>query len=103
LAARGAEIVAIARTKSDLDSLIATTGGRAIAADISASEGARAAMTEAGPCDFLINCAGTNVLEGVLDMSEAGYETVMNINLRAALVCTLEFARARIAAGGGGV
>eukprot|EP00873_Tetraselmis_striata_P031762 jgi/Tetstr1/452026/TSEL_039062.t1 len=60
-------------------------------------------MAEAGPCDFLINCAGTNVLECLLDMSDAGYDAVMNINLRAALVCTQEFARARIAAGGGGV
>ncbi len=103
LGARGAEIVAIARTRADLDNLVAGTGGRAVAADISSSEGARAAMAEAGPCDFLINCAGTNVLECLLDMSDAGYDAVMNINLRAALVCTQEFARARIAAGGGGV
>jgi NAD(P)-dependent dehydrogenase (short-subunit alcohol dehydrogenase family) len=103
LAARGAEVVAIARTRADLDSLARTSGGRAIAADISTSEGARAAMAEAGAADFLINCAGTNVLEGVLAMTDAGYDTVMDINLRAALVCTQEFARARIAVGGGGV
>jgi len=102
LAARGAEIVALSRTQSDLDSLVAEIGGRSVAADLSTPSGARAAMAEAGTCDVLINCAGTNVLESVLDMTDAGYETVLGINLRTALICAQDFARARIAAGGGG-
>ncbi|MEQ5868931.1 SDR family oxidoreductase [Sagittula sp. NFXS13] len=102
LAARGAEIIAISRTQSDLDSLRADIGGRSIAADLASAKGARQAMAEAGTCDMLINCAGTNVLESVLDMTEEGYETVMGINLRTALICAQEFARARIAAGGEG-
>lgn len=103
LAQRGAEIVAISRTSADLESLRAKTGGRSIVADISSPEGARQAMVAAGPCDMLVNCAGTNVLESVLDMTEAGYETVMGINLRAALICAQEFARSRVKVGGGGV
>lgn len=103
MAERGAEVVAISRTQSDLDSLQADTGGRSIAADLSDPWAARIAMAQAGTCDFLVNCAGTNVLESLLDMSDAGYETVMGINLRSALVCSQEFARARVAAGGGGV
>jgi NAD(P)-dependent dehydrogenase (short-subunit alcohol dehydrogenase family) len=103
LAARGAEIVAISRTQSDLDSLRAAIGGRSIAADLSSPVDARQAMTRAGTCDMLVNCAGTNVLESVLDMTEAGYEAVMGINLRSALICAQEFARARVEAGGGGV
>lgn len=102
MAQGGASVIAIARTQSDLDSLADETGARGIRADLSDVAAARAAMQEAGPCDFLINCAGTNVLESVLDMTDEGYETVMGINLRAALVCAQEFARARIRAGGGG-
>jgi NAD(P)-dependent dehydrogenase (short-subunit alcohol dehydrogenase family) len=49
-----------------------------------------------------VNCAGTNVLESVLEMTEEGYEAVLGINLRAPLICAQEFARMRIAAGGGG-
>lgn len=60
------------------------------------------AMREAGDADFLINCAGNNVLEIVLDLTEDGYESVLGINLRAALICAQEFARARVAVGGGG-
>jgi len=38
----------------------------------------------------------------LLEMTEEGYEAVMGINLRAALICAQEFARARVASGGGG-
>ena len=102
MTARGARVVAISRTRSDLDSLARDTGGQGIAADLSDPGAARAAMAQAGTCDFLVNCAGTNVLESLLDMTDSGYDTVMNINLRSALICAQEFARARIAAGGGG-
>lgn len=98
LAERGARVTAISRTQSDLDSLDA----RAIVADLSDPTAARDAMAQAGTCDFLVNCAGTNVLEGLLDLTDAGYDTVMDINLRSALICAQEFARARIAAGGSG-
>lgn len=102
MAARGARVVAISRTRADLDGLAHDTGGHGIAADLSDPGAARAAMAQAGACDFLVNCAGTNVLESLLDMTDAGYDTVMGINLRAALICAQEFARARITAGGGG-
>ncbi|MEO1911999.1 MAG: SDR family oxidoreductase [Paracoccus sp. (in: a-proteobacteria)] len=102
MAERGAQVVAISRTQSDLDSLCAETGGRGIAADLSDPAAARDAMAEAGSCDFLVNCAGTNVLESLLQMTDAGYETVMDINLRSALICAQEFARRRIADGLGG-
>lgn len=102
LAERGAQVVAIARTRADLDSLAAETGARAIPVDLADTAAARAAMEQAGPAEFLVNCAGINLLESVLDMTEEGYEAVMGINLRAALICAQSFARARIAAGGGG-
>ncbi len=103
LAQRGARIVGINRSRETLESLREETGARIVIADLSDPAGARAAMQQAGICDYLINCAGTNVLETTLDMTDEGYETVLGINLRAALICSQEFARARIAAGGGGV
>lgn len=100
MASRGARVLAISRTASDLESLGA--GCQGIVADLSEPAAARRAMAEAGPADFLVNCAGTNVLESLIEMTDAGYGTVMNINLRTALICAQEFARSRIAAGGGG-
>lgn len=102
MAERGARVVALSRTQSDLDSLEAETGARGIRVDLADVAATRAAMADAGICDFLINSAGINVLESVTDMTEAGYEAVLGINLRAALITCQEFARARIAAGGGG-
>lgn len=102
MAKRGAKVIALARTQADLDSLAQETGCSSITVDLLDNSAARAAMQDAGTCDFLINCAGTNVLETVLEMTEEGYEAVMGINLRAALICAQEFARARVTAGGGG-
>ena len=102
MARRGAKVIAMARTQSDLVSLQAEIGCTTIKVDLSDNVAARAAMKQAGTCDYLINCAGTNVLESVLEMTEEGYEAVMGINLRAALICAQEFARARVASGGGG-
>ena len=102
MAKRGAKVIAMARTQRDLDSLQADIGCVTIKVDLSDNEAARTAMKKAGTSDYLINCAGTNVLESVLGMTEEGYEAVMGINLRAALICAQEFAHARVASGGGG-
>ena len=45
---------------------------------------ARVVMQKAGTCEFIINNAGTNVLESVL-VTEEGYEAVMGEPLRADL------------------
>lgn len=102
MAERGAEVIALGRTVSDLDSLRDEIGSRSITVDLADPAATRRAMAEAGTADFLINSAGINVLESSFDMTEAGYEAVMGINLRAALITCQEFGRARVAAGGGG-
>lgn len=102
MAARGAKVIAMARTQADLDALEAKIGATCFKVDLADNSAARSAMKAAGTTDYLINCAGTNVLEGVLEMTEDGYEMIMGINLRAALICAQEFARARVEAGGGG-
>src|SRR5918996_160274 len=98
MAKRGAEVVALSRTQSDLDRLKEETGCRTIAVDLADPAAARAAMAEAGTCDYLINCAGINRLESVLDMTDEGYEAVLGLNFRAALICAQEFSRAPVAA-----
>jgi NAD(P)-dependent dehydrogenase (short-subunit alcohol dehydrogenase family) len=102
LAARGAQIIAISRTQADLDALSATLGCQVLAADLGTKDGARAAMKDIGPADFLVNCAGTNVPQSVFDMTDEAYDLVMDINLRAALICAQHFANERVAAGKGG-
>lgn len=102
LANRGVKVIAMARTSADLEILQKEIGATCIKVDLSDNKAARAAMANARHADFLINCAGTNVLESILDMTDQGYETIMGINLRAALICSQEFASSRIKIGGGG-
>lgn len=102
LSKRGAHVIAMARTQADLDSLSDEIGSTGIAVDLSDTAAALAAMKQATGADFLVNCAGTNVIESIVDLTEEGYEAVMGINVRATLFCTQAFARDRIKNGGGG-
>lgn len=63
MAERGAEVIALSRTASDLDSLRAEIGGRSVVVDLADPAATRRAMAQAGTADFLINSAGINVLD----------------------------------------
>ena len=102
LAARGARIVALSRTQADLGSLEAEIGSTSIAVDLADADAARVAARAGLPADFLVNCVGINVLQPLLEVTVEAFDLIQAVNVRAALIVTQEFARARIAAGGGG-
>jgi NAD(P)-dependent dehydrogenase (short-subunit alcohol dehydrogenase family) len=102
LASRGASVVALSRTQQDLDSLRDEIGGTMIAVDLADPEAARAAARQGLPADFLVNCAGINVLQSFLDVTVEAFDLVHAVNTRAAMILAQEYARARIAGGGGG-
>jgi len=93
LAAEGAEVVALSRTKSDLDSLAAEFGCRTIHCDLADAGAARAAARAAQPVDFLINNAGTTKLEPFLDASVETFDWLMAVNTRAPMIVAQECAR----------
>lgn len=102
LAERGAQVTALGRTKADLDSLAAECGARPITVDLADADATRAAAQEAMPADLLVNCAGINILEPFLDVRIESFDAIQAVNVRAPLIVSQEYARARIAAGGGG-
>lgn len=102
LASRGAKIIALSRSQSDLDSLANEIGSTSIAVDLADAKEARAAALEGLPADYLVNCAGINVLEAFVDVTDDAFDLVYAVNTRAAMIVAQEYARARIAAGGGG-
>jgi L-xylulose reductase len=102
LAARGAAVVAVSRTQADLDRLAREIGCRTIAVDLASAADARDAAVRALPADYLVNCAGINVLEPFVDVTVEAFDLVHAVNTRAAMIVAQEFARSRIAAGGGG-
>ncbi len=87
---------------------IESTGGKArvlhadvsMAADVSALfSGTVAAL---GTPHVLVNNAGIYPDQTLLEMTEAQWNRVIDVNLKGTFLCAQAFARARIAAGGGG-
>ena len=102
LASRGAHIVALSRTQADLESLEDEIGSTSIVADLEDAEAARAAAKTALPADYLVNCAGINILQPFLDVTVEAFDKIQAVNVRAAMILAQEYARVRIAAGDGG-
>ena len=93
LAARGAKVIAMARTQADLDSLAAEIGATGIVVDLADAAAARRAAEQALPADLLVNCAGTNILEPFLEMKDESFDHIQALNVRAAAIVSQVFAR----------
>jgi 3-oxoacyl-[acyl-carrier protein] reductase len=82
LAAAGASVVLSYRTGADdATALAAEIGGRAVRADVSDSESARALVEEAGDLDILVNNAGVTRDGLLVRMSDEDWDTVIDTNL----------------------
>ncbi|MBB3999511.1 SDR family oxidoreductase [Aureimonas pseudogalii] len=99
LARRGASVVALTRSASDLATLEAETGCRGIAVDLADAEATRAAALEALPADLLVNCAGTTELESFLDVTVENFDLLHAVNTRAPMIVAQEFSRELVASG----
>lgn len=84
-------------------------GDRALAvvADVSRADAVEALMTRAteafGGIDILANNAGADKAVPILDMEEAEWDRLMNINLKSVFLCTKAALPTMIARGGGSV
>jgi NAD(P)-dependent dehydrogenase (short-subunit alcohol dehydrogenase family) len=97
LAAEGARVALIARTRSELATVareVADAGGEAaiLVADVSvASEVARSvrsAEERQGATDILINNAGVVARVNLQDLDEATWDRVLDVNLKGAYLCS---------------
>lgn len=89
LALAGASVVGVARRADELSAWSAASGGQTacVTADLSdrtAVEGiAREVCAPFGPIDILINAAGINTRQHADDVTDAGWDMTMNLNLAA--------------------
>ena len=82
LAVAGASVVVSYRTGADeASALAAEIGARAVQADVSDSESARALVEEAGDLDILVNNAGVTRDGLLVRMSDEDWSTVIDTNL----------------------
>lgn len=98
----GANVVALSRTAADLESLKAETGCQSYTVDIRNSVDLRHAMRSVTAADGLVNCAGINILQPFLEVTEDSFDEVYAVNTKAAMIASQEFCRTLIAANRGG-
>lgn len=96
LAERGAQVVALTRTKEDIDSLESEIGCRSIIVDLAEAGATREAARTAMPADYLVNCAGTTALDPFLDVSTETFDMIYAVNTRAPMILAQEYARDRV-------
>lgn len=108
LAEAGADVAVLARPSDDLDNTVAAieaTGVKAIPIGIDVRD--RAAVTAAidalDRLDILTNNAGTNVPQPFLEVEESVFDTVVDLNLRAAFFTAQSAARRMVSEGRGAI
>lgn len=99
LAGNGAQVVAMTRTREDLDSLEREIGCRSIVVDLADAAATRTAAREALPVDYLVNCAGTTALDAFLDVTDETFDAIYAVNTRAPMIIAQEYARDRVRRG----
>lgn len=107
LAGQGAEVVMAARTLPELEeteAALAAQGlkARALRLDVTDREAVRRAVAEHGPFDILVNNAGTNIREPFLEVQDASFDALIDLNLRAMFTVAQAVAQGMVAAGKGG-
>eukprot|EP01065_Artemidia_motanka_P032143 TRINITY_DN39192_c0_g1_i1.p1 TRINITY_DN39192_c0_g1~~TRINITY_DN39192_c0_g1_i1.p1 ORF type:complete len:285 (+),score=89.35 TRINITY_DN39192_c0_g1_i1:67-855(+) len=101
----GAEVVAVARTGSDLDSLAAEAakagGGRVlpVVCDVADPGALTAALTGAGPIDMLVNNAGIAKNAPFLEATAADFDATIAVNVRSAMIAGQVAAKSMISRG----
>lgn len=99
MAARGARVIAVSRTRSDLEALAAAIGCETVCVDLADADAARAAAQAAQPVDLLVNNAGMVELQPFLDTTVDAFDTTMAVNVRAPMIVAQVCARSMIERG----
>jgi len=103
LAKCGAEVFALSRTQSDLDSLKEEAPSiNILCVDLGDRQTTKAAVENIGPIDLLVNNAAVAALEPFLEVTPELFEKMMDINVRAAIQVSQIAARTMIARKSGG-
>jgi L-xylulose reductase len=102
LHACGATVIAVSRTKADLDSLAQEIHCETIVADLANANEARLAAQRAGKVDLLVNNAGISIPQPFLETTADAFDQTIAVNVRAAMVIAQVVVRGMIQRGAGG-
>lgn len=111
-AAKGVTVVVAARRKKELDSLVASIQAKggiasAVKTDVSVANSVEQMVAhtikEFGRLDYAVNNAGIEgEIASIIELSEEGWDQVMNINLKGIFLCMKYQAKAMIKSGHSG-
>jgi NAD(P)-dependent dehydrogenase (short-subunit alcohol dehydrogenase family) len=107
LAEAGADIVVIARTRADVESVaeeVEALGrrARAVVCDVTNARRLERVVRSLDRVDVLVNAAGNNVPEPFLEVSEANLDALLAVNVKGSFLAAQAVARRMVADGNGG-
>jgi gluconate 5-dehydrogenase len=110
LSEEGATVVVAGRDADKARRAAATMQGGGSASSVafdmrdvaSIRRGVEEAATRHGGIDFLVNCAGTQQIEPLTEVTEEAFDRILDVNLKGAMFLAQAVARVQIAAGRGG-
>jgi NAD(P)-dependent dehydrogenase (short-subunit alcohol dehydrogenase family) len=107
LAESGADVVAIARTRREVEAVAQEVealgrGARAVVCDVTNARRLERVMRSLDRVDVLVNAAGTNVPEPFLDVAESSLDALLAANVKGTFLATQAAARRMVASGNGG-
>ncbi|XP_020385898.2 L-xylulose reductase [Rhincodon typus] len=99
----GAEVIALSRTQSDLDSLVQESPKMlTICVDISIWEATEKSLKDIGRIDLLVNNAAVAILQPFLSATEDAFDKVFDVNVKALLHISQIIAKGMMCRGEGG-
>jgi len=106
LAEAGAEVIAMSRTGSELDTVvdaITAKGGtaRAVVCDVTDTAAARAEIDRLARLDILVNNAGIARASSLVDLAESALDEMLSVNCRAAVLVAQAAAQVMVEQGSG--
>ncbi|XP_054988289.1 L-xylulose reductase isoform X1 [Sorex araneus] len=103
LHAAGAQVVAVSRTRADLESLVRECPGvEPLCVDLGDWAATERALRDVGPVDLLVNNAAVALLQPFLEITKEACDTSFEVNLRAVIQVSQVVARGLIARGSPG-
>ncbi|XP_008826501.1 L-xylulose reductase isoform X1 [Nannospalax galili] len=100
LQAAGASVVAVSRTRTDLDSLVRECPGvEPVCVDLGDWEATEKALGNVGPVDLLVNNAAVALLQPFLEVTKEACDTSFQVNFRAVIQVSQIVAKSMIARG----
>ena len=104
LARAGAEVVGVSRTEAELESLVDEMGGGSyLVLDMTDAQAVRRVIRELPALDVLVNNAGWNRPQHVLDVDDGTLDAMLELNLRSVFVAAQAAAARMVDSGGGSI